>query len=130
MTWRRGVLPERCRTGRIICVDKTLRLLRDLDDGHLIVRLDARFGKRSTPTRDGLFRVFRRRTLAISTVVPGAQMPWSLFFSGGQAVHYSYSFARNAYNGGSHGCINLRSWDAARALYYRTPIGRRVYVYR
>ena len=35
-------------------------------------------------------------------------MPFAMFFSGGQAVHYSADFASVGYNGASHGCVNVR----------------------
>ena len=36
-------------------------------------------------------------------------MPYAMFFSGGQAVHYSPDFAARGYNGASHGCVNVRN---------------------
>jgi lipoprotein-anchoring transpeptidase ErfK/SrfK len=56
-------------------------------------------------------------------------MPFAMFFSGGQAVHYSPFFARDGYYGGSHGCIGLRDITAARLLFDRIPMGTKVYVY-
>ena len=53
-----------------------------------------------------------------------------MFFSGGQAVHYSPYFARDGYNGGSHGCVNLRDYEGAQWLFDHTPTGSRVVVYR
>ena len=35
-------------------------------------------------------------------------MPFAMFFSGGQAVHYSSDFAARGYAGASHGCVNVR----------------------
>ena len=50
--------------------------------------------------------------------------------SGGQAIHYSPYFARDGYNGASHGCVNLRDFKAAEWLFDRVPMGTRVHVYR
>ena len=57
-------------------------------------------------------------------------MPYSMFFSGGQAVHYSPYFHRDGYYGASHGCVNLHDRSAAAKLYRVVPLGTRVYVYR
>jgi hypothetical protein len=59
----------------------------------------------------------------------GSSMPFALFFSGGQAVHYSPYFARYGYNGGSHGCIGIRDYERAAWLFDRTPVGTKIYVY-
>jgi len=56
-------------------------------------------------------------------------MPYSMFFSGGQAIHYSSDFARRGYSGASHGCVNTRDYSRMRLLYNRTPVGTRVYIY-
>ena len=57
-------------------------------------------------------------------------MPWSVFFSGGQAVHYSSDFAARGYAGASHGCVNVRDYDRLASLFARVRTGDRVVVYR
>ena len=57
-------------------------------------------------------------------------MPYAMFFSGGQAVHYSADFAARGYAGASHGCVNVR--DEAKlvgALRRRCRNGDKVVVY-
>ncbi|HLT60746.1 MAG TPA: L,D-transpeptidase, partial [Microlunatus sp.] len=56
-------------------------------------------------------------------------MPYSMFFSGGQAVHYSADFAARGYNGGSHGCVNVRNWAAIVELFAQARVGDKVIVY-
>lgn len=57
-------------------------------------------------------------------------MPFSMFFSGGQAVHYSSDFAARGYLGCSHGCVNVRDWNKLEWIYDRVKVGDRVVVYR
>jgi lipoprotein-anchoring transpeptidase ErfK/SrfK len=57
-------------------------------------------------------------------------MPYSMFFSGGQAVHYSSDFARRGYYGCSHGCVNIRNWSKIAWIYQRIRVGDKVVVYR
>ena len=45
-----------------------------------------------TPTREGLFHVYLKDADHVSQLY-GSSMPYSMFFSGGQAVHYSSDFA-------------------------------------
>ena len=126
---RVGVLPKPCRTETAICIDKKQRLVRLVERGRAVVTLDARFGFVGAETREGVFRVQRKSRDHWSSLY-GTWMPFALFFSGGQAVHYSPYFARDGYNGGSHGCVNLRDFKAARWLYDEVPLGTPVVVYR
>jgi lipoprotein-anchoring transpeptidase ErfK/SrfK len=73
--------------------------------------------------------VFSKIRFLISDLA-GTPMPYSLFFSGGQAIHFSPGFRRDGYNGASLGCVNIRVYKDARKLYYSTPVGTPVYVYR
>ena len=57
-------------------------------------------------------------------------MPYAMFFSGGQAVHYSSDFASRGYNGCSHGCVNIRNKSGIRWVFDRVRVGDRVIVYR
>ena len=45
-------------------------------------------------------------------------MPYSMFFSGGQAVHYSSNFARLGYASASHGCVNIADHAQVKALFF------------
>jgi lipoprotein-anchoring transpeptidase ErfK/SrfK len=123
-----GQLPDACMHERTICVDKTQRLLRLVEGGAVHLTLDARFGMAGTTTREGGFRVQRKSRDHTSTLYH-TWMPFAMFFSGGQAVHYSPFFARDGYYGGSHGCIGVRDITKAQWLFDRIPIGTKVYVY-
>ena len=122
-------LPAACTSERTVCIDKTQRLVRLVEKGRPVLTFDARFGGYPYATREGTFRVHRKSRDHTSSLYR-TWMPFALFFSGGQAVHYSPYFARDGYNGASHGCVNLRDFDGARGLFDRVPLGTRVHVYR
>lgn len=124
-----GKLPKECMSGRVLCVDKTQLLLRVMKDGKQRLAVDVRFGSSETPTRNGGFRVYAKVPFLISDL-SGTPMPYSLFFSGGQAVHYSPGFHRDGYNGSSLGCVNVGDKEDAKWIYDRTPVGTPVYIYR
>jgi peptidoglycan hydrolase-like protein with peptidoglycan-binding domain len=122
-------LPRACRTQTSLCIDKTQKLLRYVRNDKVVLTVDARFGAYGTPTREGVFSVFSKSRDHYSSLY-GSWMPFAMFFSGGQAVHYSPYFARDGYYGASHGCINIRDYDSVRWLFDRVPLGTRVVVYR
>lgn len=123
-----GALDARCRTGRVLCVDKTTQTLRWVVDGTVRRTVDVRFGSASTPTREGLFHVYLKDRDRVSGLY-GSAMPFAMFFSGGQAVHYSSDFASVGYAGASHGCVNVRDYDAVAALFDEVEVGDAVVVY-
>jgi peptidoglycan hydrolase-like protein with peptidoglycan-binding domain len=122
-------LDPRCTTGRAMCVDKTSRSLRWVVDGVVLRTVEVRFGSDELPTREGDFAVFRKSRDHVSSLYD-TPMPFAMFFSGGQAVHYSPDFAANGYDGASHGCVNVRDRAAVAWLFDRVRIGDRVIVYR
>jgi peptidoglycan hydrolase-like protein with peptidoglycan-binding domain len=122
-------LDPRCTTGRAMCVDKTSRSLRWVVDGVVLRTVEVRFGSDELPTREGAFSVYRKSRDHVSNLY-GTSMPFAMFFSGGQAVHYSPDFAANGYAGASHGCVNVRDRVAVEWLFDRVRIGDAVIVYR
>jgi peptidoglycan hydrolase-like protein with peptidoglycan-binding domain len=122
-------LDARCSTGMALCIDKTSDSLRWVLDGEVQMSLDVRFGSSETPTREGLFSVYRKSRDHVSSLYDSA-MPFAMFFSGGQAVHYSSDFAARGYYGASHGCVNVRDYDGIATLFDEVPIGTKVVVYR
>ncbi|GAA1928585.1 L,D-transpeptidase family protein [Nocardioides hwasunensis] len=122
-------LDPRCSTGRAMCVDKTSRSLRWVVDGVVLKSVEVRFGSDELPTREGAFAVYRKSRDHVSNLY-GTSMPFAMFFSGGQAVHYSPDFAANGYNGASHGCVNVRDRAAVEWLFDQVRIGDKVIVYR
>ncbi|SCD78598.1 Putative peptidoglycan binding domain-containing protein, partial [Streptomyces sp. DfronAA-171] len=118
----------RCLTGRALCVSKKSRTLAWMVDGRVVSVMDVRFGSAYTPTRDGTFKVYWKSRDHVSTIYH-TPMPYALFFSGGQAVHYSPDFAARGYAGASHGCVNVRDKAKVAALFDTVRTGDKVIVY-
>jgi hypothetical protein len=123
-----GPLDSRCRVGRVLCVDKSSQTLRWVVDGAVLMTVDVRFGGPATPTREGEFSVDFKSRDHVSTLYDTA-MPFAMFFSGGQAVHYSPDFAAVGYAGASHGCVNVRDYDGVAWLFDQVVVGDKVIVY-
>ncbi|MER6349075.1 L,D-transpeptidase family protein [Streptomyces sp. NPDC001595] len=118
----------RCLTGRVLCVSKSSRTLRWMIDGRTVTTLPVRFGSEYTPTREGEFDVYWKSRDHHSTLYD-SPMPYALFFSGGQAVHYSADFAAHGYAGASHGCVNVRDETAIAELFGQVRTGDKVVVH-
>jgi peptidoglycan hydrolase-like protein with peptidoglycan-binding domain len=118
----------RCMTGRVLCISKTSRTLRWMIDGRTVSEMDVRFGSQYTPTREGVFSVYFKSRYHVSTIYH-TSMPYAMFFSGGQAVHYSPDFAARGYYGASHGCVNVRDEGKIAALFAQVRDGDKVVVY-
>jgi hypothetical protein len=129
LTRTKGVLPKGCRTGLVICIDKTQKMVRLVRNDKVVVAADARFGSEATPTVEGTFHVFSKDRDHTSSLYH-TWMPLALFFSGGEAVHFSPYFKRDGYNGHSHGCVNVRDWNKQTLIFNSSPVGTRVVVYR
>ena len=119
---------ERCMTGRVMCVSKSTKRLTWVVDGVPQYGFDVRFGSDELPTREGVFSVYKKKVDVISNLYH-TPMPYSMFFSGGQAVHYSSNFARLGYAGASHGCVNVRNKPLLIQLYGEVRIGDQVVVH-
>lgn len=120
--------PWGCRSAyRALCINKRTLRLYYTRYGWALHTFEVRLGRSSQPTRSGTFSVYWKHRWHWS-ILYGSAMPFSLFFSGGQAIHYSANFAEVGYDGSSHGCVNLRTWSGARWLYDNTPLWTRVYV--
>ena len=123
-----GKLDPRCLTGRVMCIDKSTSVLRWVVGGTVQLSVEVRFGSQELPTREGQFSVFAKSRDHVSSIYK-TPMPFAMFFSGGQAVHYSPDFAANGYNGASHGCVNVRDYGAITSLYDQVDIGDGVVIY-
>lgn len=131
ITAGRMTLPKACRSPKtklILCVDLTQRVTRVVQRGKVIKTIDIRSGRPGQATRKGNWKIYHKDTYVWSTLY-NSPMPYSMFFSGGQAFHYSMYFAADGYNGASHGCVNIGSKSEARWLYSKTPAGTPVRVY-
>ncbi|MFD9572765.1 peptidoglycan-binding protein [Streptomyces sp. NPDC059982] len=118
----------RCMQGRVMCISKESRTLAWMIDGKVVSTMDVRFGSENTPTREGLFEVGWKAKDWTSTIYHTA-MPYAMFFSEGQAVHYSADFAARGYAGASHGCVNVRDKAKLSALFDQVKVGDKVVVY-
>jgi peptidoglycan hydrolase-like protein with peptidoglycan-binding domain len=119
---------KRCLTGRVICISKSTRSLTWVIDGKAQYSMAVRFGSEAEPTREGVFGITWKKVDVISNLY-FTPMPYSMFFSGGQAIHYSGDFARNGYNGSSHGCVNVRNMTLLKQLYNAAPVGTKVVIH-
>ncbi len=123
-----GSLPKACTSEDSICISTEQKLVRWIVNGKVAMSADARFGLPEAATARGTFTVTRKSRDHVSSLYRTA-MPFSLFFHGGQAVHYSAYFKRDGYYGASHGCVNLRDLKKAGWLFNRAKVGDRVHVY-
>ncbi|MGP8299542.1 L,D-transpeptidase family protein [Streptomyces inhibens] len=123
-----GAPDPRCLKGRVICISKRSNTLAWMVDGEIVSAMDVRFGSQYTPTREGTFAITFKSRRHISTIYHTA-MPYAMFFSGGQAVHYSADFAARGYTGASHGCVNVRDKEKIADLFNAVRKGTRVVVY-
>ena len=121
-------LDPRCSTGRAMCVDKSSSTVRWVVDGKVLRTMAVRFGSSYTPTREGLFQVGWKSRDHVSKLYD-SPMPFAMFFSGGQAVHYSSDFAATGYAGASHGCVNVRDLAGIQWLYDQVALGDKVVIY-
>jgi hypothetical protein len=121
-------LDARCATGKALCIDKSTRRLRYVVDGKVLASMDVRFGAKATRTREGQFSVSWKSRNHVSKLYD-SKMPFAMFFSGGQAVHYSSDFAARGYNGASHGCVNVRDYSKIQWLFDQVEVGDKVVVY-
>ncbi|MCX5204794.1 L,D-transpeptidase [Streptomyces sp. NBC_00237] len=84
-----------------------------------------RSGIRGLETRVGWHKVYWRHKNHFSTIYNNAPMPYSQFFSGGQALHGTYG---DLFEAGSGGCVNLYVEDAER-LWKQLGVGSNLYVW-
>jgi hypothetical protein len=114
------------RTYRVACVDLS-RQLTWVQKGKKVVfgPVPMRSGRAGYRTRTGWHKIFWKHKNHVSTLY-NQPMPYSQFFSGGQAFHAVYGTIFTTV--GSMGCVNLRLGDA-RKLWSVTRTGDRVYVW-
>lgn len=113
--------------GAHVCYDRRNHQVTLWRSGTLWNSWLVRGGSYDHKTRTGNFTVFRRDKDHTSNLF-GSPMPYSQFFSGGQALHGSRNMM-DPYDGHSHGCVNMFVEDA-RQLWNLTHDRRlRVHVY-
>jgi hypothetical protein len=127
-SWTTARLDSRCLTGHVLCIDKTSRTVRWVVNGEVRKTMAVRFGAAYTPTREGVFHVGWKSRDHVSKLYDSS-MPFAMFFSGGQAVHYSSDFAARGYSGASHGCVNVRDYAGIKWLFDQVQVGDKVVIY-
>jgi peptidoglycan hydrolase-like protein with peptidoglycan-binding domain len=108
----RGLIPRECKKNRgwHLCYDRYRHAVTLWKHGTLRNSWLVRGGDRGYETRTGSYTVFRRAKDHVSGIY-GTPMPYSQFFSGGQAFHGS-AFMMDPWEGHSAGCVNMYIEDA------------------
>ncbi len=119
--------PAQCRQpGWRMCYDRKRHQATLFRNGRLHNSWLVRGGSYDAQTRVGDFQVQWRNEDHRSRAFGGAPMPYSQFFSGGQALHGS-RYMMDPFEGHSHGCVNFWVEDA-RQLWNLTH-DRRLFVH-
>lgn len=114
--------------GRWIEVNLSRQRLTAWENGRRVYSTVISSGKRSTPTRRGVFAIqtkYRYKTMRGRGYV-APNVPYTMFYSGGYAIHGAYWHNRFG-TPVSHGCVNLPV-SQARRLYSWASVGTRVVV--
>lgn len=123
-------LDPRCATGKVVCVSKAQRKMSYVVDGQVRFTREARFSGPGWDSPEGEFRVWYMNSDTVSKIFgERTPMPYAIFYEGNVAIHYSQDFADKGYEGGSHGCSQLRDYQVAKWLYEQIKVGDRVVVY-
>jgi len=105
-------IPEVCTSdGWHTCYDRKRHQVTLYKNGRLLNAWLVRGGDYNMATRTGDFQVQWRDIDHTSHTYGGAPMPYSQFFSGGQALHGS-RYMMDPFEGHSHGCVNFWVEDA------------------
>ncbi len=123
-------LDPRCKAGKVVCVSKAQRKMSYVVDGKVHFTREARFAMPGWEGPDGEFRIWHMNSDTVSKIFgERTPMPYAIFYQGNVAIHYSQDFADKGYEGGSHGCSQLRDYQVAKWLYEQLKVGDRVVVY-
>jgi len=123
-------LDPRCATGKVVCISKNQRKMSYVVDGKVHFTREARFSRPGWDSPEGEFRIWYMNSDTVSKIFgERTPMPYAIFYQGNVAIHFSQDFADKGYEGGSHGCSQLRDYQAAKWLYEQVRVGDRVVVY-
>lgn len=123
-------LDPRCSTGKVVCISKEQRKMSYVVDGKVQFTREARFSMPGWDSPEGEFRVWYMNSDTVSKIFgERTPMPYAIFYHGNVAIHFSQDFADRGYEGGSHGCSQLRDYQTAKWLYEQVKVGDRVVVY-
>ncbi|HBB35965.1 MAG TPA: hypothetical protein DDZ80_30180 [Cyanobacteria bacterium UBA8803] len=128
--WSLPAFARQQRTGRWIEIDLSEQRLIAWNGKTKVRTFIVSTGKRRTPTRVGTFAIRSklRRTRMRGRGYNVANVPYTMYYSGGYAVHGAYWHNRFG-TPVSHGCVNLRV-PQARWLYSWAPVGTKVVIHR
>ncbi|NGN67576.1 L,D-transpeptidase [Streptomyces sp. A7024] len=115
------------RRGRVACVDQKRQLMWVQKGKRVLVPpMPVRTGAKKLETRNGWHRVYYKKRKEYSRLYKNAPMPYSMYFSRGQAIHGT---PNDIFRGrGSAGCVNLRIKDA-KVMWRTLKIKDRVYIF-
>ena len=123
-------LDPRCAVGKVVCVSKNQQKMSYVVDGKVHFTREARFSMPGWDSPEGDFRIWYMNSDTVSKIFgERTPMPYAIFYDGNVAIHYSQDFADKGYEGGSHGCSQLRDYQVAKWLYEQLKVGDRVVVY-
>jgi len=123
------LVPQGCKgIGWHACYDRRRHQLSLYRAGEMVNSWLVRGGSYSAKTRRGSFPVYWRNIDHRSGQFGGAPMPYSQFFSGGQALHGSRNMM-DPFEGHSHGCVNMYVEDARQLWRLTSDKKLRVHVY-
>ncbi len=124
-------LDPRCLTGKVVCISKQQRKMSYVVDGQVRFVREARFARPGWESPEGEFRIWYMNSDTVSKIFgERTPMPYAIFYQGNVAIHFSQDFADKGYEGGSHGCSQLRDYQVAKWLYEQVRVGDRVVVYQ
>ncbi len=123
-------LDPRCLSGRVVCISKAQRRMSLVVDGKVRFTREARFSRPGWDSPVGDFRIWYMNRDTVSKIFgERTPMPYAIFYDGNVAIHYSDDFATAGYQGGSHGCSQLRDYQVAMWLYEQVRVGDRIVVH-
>ena len=123
-------LDPRCANGKVVCISKQQRKMSFVVDGKVQFTREARFAMPGWDSPEGEFRIWYMNSDTVSKIFgERTPMPYAIFYDKNVAIHYSDDFDQVGYEGGSHGCSQLRDYPVAKWLYEQVKVGDRVVVY-
>lgn len=125
----RPLIHPKCKNGMgwHICYDRYRHQVTLWKRGNLRNSWLVRGGDRGYETRTGTFHVYKRDKRHTSGIY-GTKMPFSQFFSGGQAFHGS-PFLMDPWQDHSHGCVNMYIEDARQLWSMTSKVRLNVHIY-
>lgn len=124
------ILDPRCEQGKVVCISRAQKKMSLVVDGRILFTRAARFARPGWESPEGAYRIWYMNRDTISTIFgERTPMPYAIFYDGNVAIHFSDDFDQIGYEGGSHGCSQLRDYQVAHWLYEQVKVGDKVVVY-